>query len=87
MDFVAIVAVIWFFWNTQKNWDGTRTRLDKDDKQIRLFVLIASLLLMFLIYSVWWVINTGLSYADISWGGLIGFLVIAGVIYAKFFQK
>ena len=85
--FIVIVVVIWFFWNTAKNWDGTRTRLDKEYKQTRFFIIIGALVLMFLIYSIWWVIDAGLAYADITWGGLISFLVLAGAIFAKFFQK
>jgi len=78
--------VIWYFWNTTKNWDGTRARLDKEYKQTRFFIIIGTLVLIFLIYSIWWVIDAGLTYADITWVGLISFLVLAGAIYAKFFQ-
>ena len=85
--FIVIIAVIWFFWNTEKNWDGTRTRLDKEYKQTRFFIIIGTSVLMFLIYSVWWVINAGLNYADITWGGLIVFLIFSAYLYAVFFQK
>lgn len=85
--FIAIVFIIWFFWNTEKNWDGTRTLLDKQYKQERFFVILVASLLMFIIYCVWWVIDAGLTNANITWGGLITFLIFSAYIYAVFFQS